>query len=375
MANKKNHRRSWGTLRTLPSGHIRASYTADDGLVYYAPRTFDSKTDAEGWLANERKLLDLGEWTPPETRKKRAPTITVHDYAAKWLELRDLTPKSRALYRDLLKSRIEPELGEEMLRSVTPAMVRIWWAGLGKDTPTRNAHAYQLLKTIFNTAMEEKLLQENPCQVKTAGRPPKPRDVKPLSPSELVKVADSVPETYRAAVPVAAWCGLRFGELIELRRKDVHVSGDRMSLKIRRAATLVDKKLVTGQPKTDAGIRDVTVPPHVAKILREHMRQYTGRGPESFVFTTTRGLRLSKTAFTKSVKNGYASVGKPDMRVHDLRHVGATLAAQAGATTKELMARLGHTTPAMAMRYQIAAQDRDALIADRLSELAAQERF
>jgi integrase len=114
----------------------------------------------------------------------------------------------------------------------------------------------------------------------------------------------------------------------------------------------------------------VTVPPHVAAVLRTHMAAHTGRGPESFVFTTTRGQRLSKTTFTKTVKAGFASVGKPDMRVHDLRHVGATLAAQAGATTKELMRRIGHTTPAMAMRYQIAAQERDAAIADTLSELA-----
>lgn len=143
-----------------------------------------------------------------------------------------------------------------------------------------------------------------------------------------------------------------------------------MVLKIRRAATIVGKKLVVGPPKTDAGIRDVTAPPHVAEMLKAHMRQHTMKGPESFVFTTTRGGRLSKTAFTKTVKNGFASVGKPDMRVHDLRHVGATLAAQAGATTKELMSRIGHTTPAMAMRYQIAAQERDVAIAQKLSELA-----
>jgi integrase len=194
-----------------------------------------------------------------------------------------------------------------------------------------------------------KAVTENPCQIKVAGKPPKPRDVKPLTPAELVKVAESVPETYRAAVPLAAWCGLRFGELVELRRNDIHTEGERMTLKIPRAATLVDNKLVVGQPKTDAGIRDVTVPPHVAAILWEHMRKYTGRGPESFVFTTTRGQWLSKTAFTKTVKAGFASVGKPDMRVHDLRHIGATLAAQAGATTKEFMRRIGHTTPAMAM--------------------------
>ncbi len=100
------------------------------------------------------------------------------------------------------------------------------------------------------------------------------------------------------------------------------------------------------------------------------MKKHTGHCPESFVFTTTRGLRLSTTAFTKAVKKGFADVGKPDMRVHDLRHVGATMAAQAGATTKELMKRIGHKTSTMAMRYQIASADRDAAIAEAMSKLA-----
>ncbi|WP_245831494.1 tyrosine-type recombinase/integrase [Mycobacterium terramassiliense] len=330
--------------------------------------------DAEGWLANERKLIEMGEWTPPEDRDavRSARTATVREYANKWLTERDLAPKTRQLYRELLDSRILPALGDQMIRAVTPADIRSWWVALGaeKKTPTRNTHAYQLLKTIFNTAREDKAVADNPCQIKSAAKPPKPRDVQALSVAELEKVAEKVPERYRAAVPVAAWCGLRFGELIELRRKDIHVTGDRMVLRIRRQATYVGKKLEVGPPKSDAGIRDVVVPPHVAEILRAHMKTHTGRGPESFVFTTTRGLRLSKTAFTKSVKAGFAAVGKPDMRIHDLRHVGATLAAQAGATTKELMARIGHATPAMAMRYQIAAADRDAAVAARMSELA-----
>lgn len=372
-------RRSWGTLRTMRNGRIQASYIYDgDGKRYYALHTYDAKIDAEGWLANERRLIELGEWSAPEARAKlHALTgVTLREYSDTWLKHRDLTPKTRALYRQLLDSRILPPLGGEVLRAVTPAKVRAWWVGLGKETPTRNTHAYQLLKAMYNTAVEDKAATENPCQIKSAGKPPKPRDVKPLSPAEIEKVAEKVPERYRVAVPVAAWCGLRFGELIELRRKDVQCEGDRMTLKIRRAATVVHDKqaavhntLVVGPPKTDAGIRDVTVPPHVAEMLRDHMIRYTGSGPEAFVFTTTRGRRLSQTAFTKSVKNGFAAVGKPDMRIHDLRHVGATFAAQAGATTKELMSRLGHTTPGMAMRYQIAAQERDAKIAEAMSKL------
>jgi integrase len=357
----------------MRNGRVQASYIYDgDGKRYYALHTYDNRTDAEGWLANERKLMELGEWSPPESRAalKALTGVTLREYSEQWMKHRDLTPKTHALYTRLLKTRILPDLGDEILRAVTPVKVRAWWVGLGKDTPTSNTHAYQLLKAIYNTAVEDKAATENPCQIKSAGKPPKPRDVKPLTPAELDKVAESAPVQYRIAVPVIAWCGLRFGELIELRRKDVHDDGERVTLRIRRAATRVDNRLEVGRPKTDASIRDVTVPPHVAEQLRDHMRKRTGRGPESFLFTTTRGQRLSTTAFTKVVKRGFASINKPDMRIHDLRHVGATLAAQAGATTKELMSRLGHTTPGMAMRYQIAAQERDAKIAEAMSKLA-----
>ena len=64
------------------------------------------------------------------------------------------------------------------------------------------------------------------------------------------------------------------------------------------------------------------------------------------------------------------AAGRPDLRFHDLRHTGATLAAATGATLAELMARLGHSTPGAAMRYQHASADRDRVIAEALSKLA-----
>src|SRR5258708_39459536 len=287
---KPARRRSWGTLRTKRSCATQASYITDDGRRYYATHTFGLRMDAERWLAQERKLIDMGEWTPPETRAaaKAARTITVREYAEAWLPQRDLTPKTRNLYRELLDSRILPStLGDEMLRAVTPAMVRAWWVDLGqrKQTPTRNTHSYQLLNTIFNTALADKAVIENPCQIKSAAKPPKPRDVQPLTPAELETVAESVPETYRVAVPMAAWCGLRFGELIELRRKDIHVIGGHTVVKIRRAAVRVKSEIVLGLPKTDAGIRTVTGPPHVAELIRQPMGKLTGASPQGFRFT------------------------------------------------------------------------------------------
>ena len=365
----------------MRSGSTQASYTGEDGNLYTAPHTFDTRMDAERWLSDEKRLIDRGEWVAPTARAaaEAARTITVREYANKWADAKkaagEHTPKTSHLYRELLDGRILPDLGDEMMAKLTPGDVQSWWVALNrsKATPTRNNHAYQLLKTIFNAAVDDDTVPgKNPCQVsRKVAKPPRPRKVEGLTTEELVKVAARVPEHYRVAVFVAAWCGVRSGELFELRRKDVHVSANATVLKIRRQATRVGNKLVVGKPKTDAGIRDIVVPPHVAEMLREHMRKRTGKGPESFLFTTTRGLRLSTTAFTKTVKAGLADVGKPQTRIHDLRHVGATWAAIAGATTKELMSRIGHETPAMAMRYQIAAAERDSAIAAAMSRMAA----
>ena len=64
------------------------------------------------------------------------------------------------------------------------------------------------------------------------------------------------------------------------------------------------------------------------------------------------------------------AIGRDDLHLHDLRHYASTLAASAGASTAELMARLGHSSPAASLRYQHATSDRDRVIADRMNELA-----
>ena len=64
-----------------------------------------------------------------------------------------------------------------------------------------------------------------------------------------------------------------------------------------------------------------------------------------------------------------SKAGLPGFRFHDLRHTSATLAIAAGSSTKELMQRLGHSTPAAALRYQHAMEGRDAAIAAALDRL------
>ncbi|QJD51826.1 tyrosine integrase [Mycobacterium phage VC3] len=366
-------RRGWGSLRTQRSGRVQASYISPvDGQRYFGPRNYDNRMDAEAWLASEKRLIDNEEWTPPAEREKKAAAsaITVEEYTKKWIAERDLAGGTKDLYSTHARKRIYPVLGDTPVAEMTPALVRAWWAGMGKQYPTARRHAYNVLRAVMNTAVEDKLVSENPCRIEQ--KAPAERDVEALTPEELDVVAREVFEHYRVAVYILAWTSLRFGELIEIRRKDIMDDGETMKLRVRRGAARVGEKIVVGNTKTVRSKRPVTVPPHVAAMIRAHMADRTkmNKGPEALLVTTTRGQRLSKSAFTRSLKKGYAKIGRPDLRIHDLRAVGAPLAAQAGATTKELMVRLGHTTPRMAMKYQMASAARDEEIARRMSELA-----
>ena len=95
MAATKGHR-GWGWVRKLPSGNYQASYLGPDLRRHYAPMTFTAKMYAEGWLSNERQSLELGTWTPPAQRaaEKKAAVLTLADYAATWIEYRNVKPSN-----------------------------------------------------------------------------------------------------------------------------------------------------------------------------------------------------------------------------------------------------------------------------------------
>lgn len=70
-----------------------------------------------------------------------------------------------------------------------------------------------------------------------------------------------------------------------------------------------------------------------------------------------------------SFEKARTTIGRPDLRLHDLRHTGLTLAAATGATTAELMHRAGHASAPAALRYQHATQNRDRVLAKALGEM------
>jgi integrase len=113
----------------------------------------------------------------------------------------------------------------------------------------------------------------------------------------------------------------------------------------------------------------VHIPPHLLPELREHLQRYTT--PRStVVFPNSKDQPIRRASFRSVWLLARRRAGLPELRFHDLRHTGNTLAAATGAGTKELMARMGHASMRAALIYQHATTDRDAAIAEALSRLA-----
>lgn len=365
-------KRSFGTIRKLPSGAYEVRYTGPDARRHRAPRTFTTKDHADAWLAAQRTDISRGVWKPPQAHDEAEADdvpLTFGEYARAWLDGRDLKPRTREHYRRLLESRLLPAFETRPLGQIRPADVRLWHAGMDARKPTIRAHAYALLRTIFNTAVADDLVTANPCRVAGAGVTRRARTIRPASLGELEALTEAMPERLRAMVLLAAWCALRFGELVELRRGDVDLR--RGVLHVRRGVVRVNGEIVVGTPKSTAGVRDVAIPPHLTPLLQHHLDAHAEQGNDALLFPASDGRNLSPNSLYWHFVPARTAACRPDLRFHDLRHTGAVLAASTGATLAELMARLGHTSPAAAMKYQHAAAERDRAIALALSRLAA----
>lgn len=386
VTSTRKTRESFGAFRILPSGRIQASYTGPDGKRYNAPQTFDNKTDARGWLSIQQAKLHTGQWSPMDTSRadaaKGGRAETLETYATEWLGTRmnrhgeHLRPRTRVEYARLLRTALAALSGER-LNSITPEVIRKWYADqTASGTRTQAARAYGFLKAVLTTAVEDGRITTNPCILRGAQNATTGRKVEPPTPAELQKILDAITPRYRAAVIIAAWGGCRFGELTELRRKDLILSKDgrtvtSITVKVSRAVTkTTGEGFIIGKTKSEAGVRSITLPPHVVGIVVDHLNADVRPGPESLLYPATDGTtHLAQSTFAKHWYPARKAAGRVDMPWHALRHYGATRAALAGATLKELQERLGHSTVAAAMRYQHTA-GRDAELARRMSELA-----
>jgi integrase len=207
----------------------------------------------------------------------------------------------------------------------------------------------------------------NPCTIKGAGvEPSSERPI--ITVAQAFEVADLVGPRIRSIVLLAAFVGLRKGEMLGMRRQDLDLDAQLVTIEQQRQLSRNGTHLV-GPPKTDAGRRVVAIPSALVDDLRHHLDRYAQPAENGYVFTGAKGGPLAPHVLQKAWDKARTQLGLDDVHLHDLRHLAGTLAATTGAGTKELMHRLGHSSPQAALRYQHATLARDRAIADGLDAL------
>lgn len=368
-------RRQVGAIDRLASGRYRVRLVGDVAGERISIGTFRTKADAEQALAAAMADRSRGRWVRPD-----AGATTFADFAGQWLGARlgrgggPLRPRVRELYEGQLRLHILPTFGTLPLGRIRPALVRAWYARLLEDGPghSTTAKCYRLLRAILNTAVEDGLLAVNPCAIHGAGA--ERADERPLPTIDQVfALADAVKPRYRALVLLAALSGLRKGELFGLRREHVDLERGTVTVALQRQQ-LAHGELVVGPPKSDAGRRTVALPADALVPLGAHLAGFTGPELSAWVFTGDKGGPLREGVWQHEWTTARARLGLGHLHFHDLRHGAATMAAATGAGVKEIMYRIGHSSPQAALRYQHASASRDVRIAEGITELIRRER-
>ena len=402
----KNGRGRWQAFYRDPGGAVRISRTGKPTPVRHtAPWTFDTRSDAEAWLTDERRLISAGTWTPPAVRhaaratEKASGMPTFAEYAGTWISERrvkgrPLAARTRDHYADLLARYLEPTFGTLPLDELTAELVSGWYDSFepasrrrgnrakgGAAGATTKAHTYALGRAIMNTATSAHgplVGRTNPFAVRGGGSTPARKREELATAAEVDVMLATIRPDWRALIAVGLWTGLRFGEIVGLRRCDIDLT--RRVLRVRHSiARTKSEGVIRKGTKSDAGLRDQRIPANLVPTLREHLRQHVGRSRTALLFPSARGSELAPSTFygrplRKGGNGWYAAreaAGHPSLHFHDLRATGATLLAQQGATEAEVMAWLGDSTPQAAQRYVRAARSRMDMLTDRLSDLAA----
>jgi integrase len=366
-------RRRFGRVRQLPSGRWQARYPGPDGKDHTAPYTFDGKRSADQWLTLKEAEIKRGDWLDPA-----AGSVLFSKFSAAWVADRDLSPKTAQLYELLLRLHLNPTFGAMPVVGIKEDSVRRWRAehlkaGARHDPPfgpVTVAKAYRLLRAILNTAVRDKRIKENPCQISGADKESSPeRPV--LSVPEVYRLADATAPRYRALVLLATFGNLRWGELAGLRRRNLDLD----SRCVRIVETVHEfGQLVKGTPKSDASRRTIILPELIIPDLRAHLELYAASGPDGFVFVGVKGGQLRRSNFSRPWARALAKANLPaDTHVHDLRHTGNTFTAETGASLAELMSRMGHSSTRAAQVYLHVRQERDKEIAVTLDRMAKRE--
>jgi integrase len=328
------------------------------------PTGYYTKRLAEDWL---RGVLD-------DARRGTLPGMvapsgaTFADAAAEWLRFveqdRERKPSTVRDYRSVLESRLLPAFGEMPIEEITPGVIEQWRASLGELSNRSKNKLLIAMHGIFRRAQTVYGLAVNPLARVEKHPQRRSGDIEVFSPEEvwaLVRAATS--EQDGAMYLTAAFTGLRMGELLALRWRDVDFAGST----IRVRASYAGAQLTT--PKSGK-VRAVPMAPDVASALAQLGRREFWLGDDDLVFVGETGRYVDGSALRRRYKAALSRAALRPLRFHDLRHTFGTRMI-AKADIRRVQEWMGHSDVQTTMKYlHYAPREEDARLVAEAFALA-----
>ena len=359
-------RSSWGKVRKLPSGRYQASHLDPEGRRLNAPHTFQNKKMAQVWLAEQQTSMAKGTW---KAVAHIAPVLFLKA-AERHIELqttsrgKQLHGSTKALYRRLLRTQLADFHNKE-LRSITSNQAERWWrerTSTGKVTTA--SKAYKLFHAVMNRALIDGEIGSNPCRIRGAHTATTGKDLYVPSVEDVGNLVAGIAPEFKAAVVLASYGGLRFGEWSALTRQDLQMisDGDQSYFRVHvtKALSKIGSVLVLGPTKSAEGVRSIDLSSQLLPIISQHLSNFSQAGNSGLLFHDASGGYVSHDYFIRRFNKASALAGIPQVTPHALRHFGATQKVRLGINFADLRKWLGDSTNQAALGYVHAAKNQEA---------------
>jgi integrase len=287
---------------------------------------------------------------------------------SKQIEIKSRSHPARTWARSMgittsMHGRIDPHLIKSWIDAGAPMNKNYKEIGSGA---VQLAQAYRFLRAIFNVAIDDGIMKENPCRIKGAGTP-RHAERPIITPEQIAALANEVPDRYSILVILAAYSSIRSSELLGLQRKHINELQSVITIEHQLTNYASDDQLFM-PPKTEAGIRDVVITKELMQALITHIDRFVSDpSPDALIFTTSTCKPLFKGRKSWFV-TAKRRLGLDHLHFHDLRHTGQSLAMVKGANTKDLQRRAGQSSEAAARIYMHGSKVRDREVAESLSD-------
>ncbi|MDN6149636.1 MAG: tyrosine-type recombinase/integrase [Yaniella sp.] len=397
--------------RKLPRGidlyddlyRARLSHAGVQHLVGY----FFTVADAEAALANARSEIARGIFVPPVERRRQEreearraseqaekDQRTIHELKDEWLiwlNRRGRKHGTTYTYERHLKAHFLNEFGDRSPTSIDSKEILQWYSDLAAGTSQSNASGvYRTIASMFRYAAGtaqgldetfERWIDESPCKVPggASNMSSKPRHKVLATPEQIRQMAEAMPEGDALIVLLGGYAGLRIGEVLALRRRDIvqDEKDDSVWVRVSKQIQARGSGVREEAPKSEDGKRTIPIPEWLAHEVQQYLKDQVGQHGDALLFPRTPGGSTwhNPNTIGKRFKRAKEQLVEKDSQengellnftFHDLRHTYLTTLANSGATIEELQKLGGHRDINSVMVYQHAGRDRLVGLANTL---------